>query len=114
MKRCHRCGTPWESEKKQPGPKEFCESCSAYLHCCMNCRYYEPGAHNDCYIGTTEWVGDKAGANYCDEFEFADADAPRGKDDRSRGARDALDRLFGGSGPADDEGRDAFDRLFGD
>ena len=26
MKRCHKCGEPWVSEKKQPAVKEYCEN----------------------------------------------------------------------------------------
>jgi len=115
MKRCHRCGQEWVSEKKQPAVKEFCANCSAYLHCCLNCRFHDPGAHNECYISTTEWVGDKAGCNFCDEFEFADADAEdRAGSARAR-ARDKLEDLFGSGGaPRDDDYRSRLDQLFGD
>ncbi len=100
MKRCHKCGTEWVSEKRQPGVKEFCAHCSAYLHCCLNCRFYDPALHNECAIPNTEWVGDRRGANFCDEFEFADtspkSDTPDAKRDK---ARKALDGLFGASTP---------------
>ncbi len=116
MKQCHACGAVWEDEvKKQPGPKDICGGCSAYLHCCLNCLYYEPGVHNDCYIPTTEWVGDKAGCNFCDEFTFADA-ADAGTETRpGDSARNALDELFGGGDESNDSGSlDDFKRLFGD
>lgn len=111
MKRCHQCHTPWVSEKKQPGPKDFCEACSAYLHACLNCRFYDPAKHNQCAIPTTDWVGDKAWANFCDEFEFADADE-KAANPASDPARSALDALFGESG-ATPKTRDDLDRLFG-
>lgn len=95
MKRCHACGAPWVSEKKQPGVKEFCEQCDAYLHCCLNCRFYDPSKHNACAIPNTDWVGDKTAACFCDEFEFADRDAPVRPDAKRDEARSALDRLFG-------------------
>lgn len=114
MKRCHQCKAPWVSEKKQPGPKEFCDSCGAYLHCCLNCSHYDPAKHNQCAIGTTDWVGDKAGLNFCDEFEFAEEGA-KGQD-RKDGDRSGFDALFGGETPDEKPktGRDGLDQLFGD
>lgn len=112
MKKCHKCGHEWVSVKQQPGVKDFCEKCSAYLHCCLNCRYYEPSVHNQCHIGTTEWVGDKQGCNFCDEFEFADS--ARAAEDSSKrdNARSALEGLFGGSdAPSDDDRLDFLKKL---
>ena len=96
MKRCHQCGHPWASGKKQPSPKDFCEQCSAYLHSCLNCRYHEPGRHNECVIPNTDWVGDRAGGNFCDEFEFCDA-IERGEETVGDRGRQTLEGLFGES-----------------
>lgn len=113
MKRCHKCGTPWVSEKKQPAVKDYCENCTAYLHCCKNCRFYDPSRHNECQIGTTEWVGDREGANFCDEFEFKDSEAQSKDTAKSAKAKDALDNLFGGEHEAA-PGLDDFKKLFED
>lgn len=117
MKACYRCGTPWVSEKKQPGVKEYCTKCSAYLHCCLNCRYHDPSRPNQCVISTTEWVGDRAGANFCDEFEFRDREESGRSEEERRRAVDMLDQLFGGA--AQEAGEDtarrvrSLDDLFG-
>jgi hypothetical protein len=72
MKNCHACQEPWEgSPGSQPGRNETCGKCGADLHCCLNCRLYDPSASNQCQSRTTERVGDKAKRNFCDEFEFA-------------------------------------------
>jgi len=117
MKQCHRCGAPWDGGgKKQPGVKDICDNCSAYLHCCLNCRYYDPSAHNECYIPTTDWVGDKEACNFCDEFEFAVRVDDKTNSNAGDDARSALDSLFGGS--EEDSGQsdklDNFKKLFGD
>ena len=96
MKRCHQCGHPWESGKKQPSPKDFCEQCSAYLHSCLKCRYHEQGRHNECVIPNTDWVGDRTGGNYCDEFEFVETVA-KGDETATGASRRALESLLGGS-----------------
>lgn len=71
MKKCHACGEPWDGAPgAQPGREETCVKCGAYLHCCLNCRLYEPTAHHECRSSTTEYVRDKEKRNFCDEFEF--------------------------------------------
>lgn len=115
MKACYRCGKEWVSDKRQPGVKEFCDACMAYLHCCLNCRFHDPHLHNQCKIPNTEWVGDRAGGNFCDEFEFVDAEA---KVDTTKGKQEAKDAFLGLFGASDDdspkEGSEAFKKLFGD
>ena len=106
---CHKCGAPWESDKRQPGFKETCTGCSAYLHCCKNCRFHTPSAHNQCYIPNTEYVADRKGLNFCEEFEFrsgpvkSDANA-----EKQQEARNKLDALFG----EEDKKPISFDDLF--
>jgi len=106
---CHKCGAPWESDKRQPGFKETCRGCGAYLHCCRNCRFHTPSAHNQCYIPNTEYVADRKGLNFCEEFEFktgaSGQDADAGKRQQ---ARDALNALFG----EEEKKPESFDDLF--
>ncbi len=71
MKKCHACGEPWDGAPgTQPGREESCVKCGASLHCCLNCRFYEPSAHHECRSSTTEYVRDKESKNFCDEFEL--------------------------------------------
>jgi hypothetical protein len=78
----------------------------------VNCRFHDASRHNECLIGTTEWVGDREGANFCDEFEFRDTDAAARGSSEAGKAKDALDSLFGGgedeSGPDLDDFRELF------
>lgn len=113
MKRCHRCGREWDSVKRQPGVKDFCEGCSAYLHCCLNCRHHNPALHNQCAIPTTDWVGNKAGVNFCDEFDFATNDEKNAGASSESKARDGFAQLFGASESAPPaEQMDRFKKLF--
>jgi len=66
--RCFRCKTPY-SFQQRVGRRDTCAKCDADLHCCLNCRHYNPGAHNQCNESQAEWVGEKDRANYCDYFE---------------------------------------------
>ncbi len=111
MKCCHNCGHPWESAKNQPAVKDFCEQCSAYLHCCLNCRFRDPAKHNECAIPNTDWVGDRAGANFCDEFDFKHMHEEQGKADAETKAKGQFDRLFGESSAGGGNPK-SFDDLF--
>jgi hypothetical protein len=114
MRLCHRCGKEWISDKKSPGVKETCPACDAWLHCCKNCRHHVPSRHNQCFIPNTDWVGDRAGANFCDEFEFAGRNAAGNDASAPKEVRGALDALFGGGDEPEERGRGALDKLFGD
>jgi hypothetical protein len=107
MKVCHHCQYEWVSEAKKPGFKEVCEKCSSYVHCCVNCKHHNPSLHNQCAIPTTDYVGDRTGANFCEDFEFKDAHADGG-DDQSK-ARNKLDALFGDE--SDSDGPDPLDQF---
>jgi len=73
MKSCHACRAPWEgSPGSSPGKAETCPSCGADLHCCLNCRLYDPSASRECRSRTVERVKDKDRRNFCDEFVFSE------------------------------------------
>lgn len=88
---CHKCGKAWEGV----GRVEFralC-ACGAYLHCCLNCRHYDPGAYHECRASaTTEFVSDKEKGNLCEEFDFARGNTG-GKGPKSRAD---IEKLFPG------------------
>ena len=51
------------------GFREECEQCSADLHVCKNCRFYDESAYNECRESSADVVREKERANYCDYFE---------------------------------------------
>lgn len=112
MKTCHHCSAVWDggTAKRQPGFKDACAQCGAYLHCCLNCRFYDPTKHNQCHIPTTEFVADKRHMNYCEDFEFRDGAEGDDRPDEADAARKALDDVFG----AAEEDPPDLDALFGD
>lgn len=48
---------------------DTCPQCDADLHCCKNCRFFDPSVHNECRETQAEWVRSKDKRNYCDYFE---------------------------------------------
>ena len=65
---CYKCGNEVVIDKR-PWRTSTCPKCEAYLHCCLNCRFYEKNAHNECREPEAKWVRDKEIANFCDYFE---------------------------------------------
>jgi hypothetical protein len=96
MKLCARCKNEVViTEKVARG--DTCKSCGAWLHSCVNCRFYCPGRHNDCSEPQAEYVRDKEAANFCDFFVFKESKSGESAsfEDRKKSARDAFDKLFG-------------------
>jgi len=94
MKSCHACGAAWE-EKFQPGLRDACMKCAADMHCCRNCRFFDPMKARQCASPTTDPPTDKENANVCDEFELADRQAPPpSKDDRKKALEEKWKNLF--------------------
>ncbi len=72
---CHKCGAEIEIIERVFFRAE-CEQCGVYLHCCLNCVFYDPHAPNQCKSPTIEWVSDKEKMNFCVEFEFVSTAHP--------------------------------------
>jgi hypothetical protein len=91
---CEHCGTKLDSSIPI-GRSSTCPNCNAYLHSCVNCRFYSPGRHNDCTETQVELVRDKSTANFCDYYVMREAGAKKAGKDTGKTARDAFDSLFG-------------------
>lgn len=65
---CWSCGAPFDPPLGKLSFRATCEKCSAALHSCQGCRFYQPGLPNDCQIPGTDPIRDRAVQNYCDEF----------------------------------------------
>lgn len=67
---CFHCGRSIQVLVGQKVLKrETCPECDADLHCCNNCRFFDPSVHNECRETQAEWVRSKDKSNYCDYFE---------------------------------------------
>jgi hypothetical protein len=67
---CQRCG----AQLKSPAGikiqrRDTCDSCGADLHCCRNCRFFDPAKSKQCAEPQAELVSDKEKSNFCDYFE---------------------------------------------
>jgi hypothetical protein len=94
---CYACGHELQLIGR-PGRSDLCPSCSASIHCCRNCRYHNPGAHNQCREPQAEWVRDREGANFCDYFEMRKGRPDIQTTDRAARAKQQLEELFRAKG----------------
>ncbi len=74
------------------GRRDACPLCDGDLHVCLQCRFHEPGAHNDCRETRAERVVDKERSNFCDWFEPGEGGVNGGADKDAVKAQ--LDALF--------------------
>jgi hypothetical protein len=98
MKTCHRCGREIRLLAKL-GRTDGCPYCSSDLKCCQNCRFFDPGANNQCREPQAEWCPEKEKANFCEFFEFREVSplsqpGMGGTKSSQAGARLAFDHLF--------------------
>ncbi|MBI5642678.1 MAG: hypothetical protein HY954_04295 [Deltaproteobacteria bacterium] len=54
----------------RPGRGETCPFCGADVKVCLNCRFHDRNAYNECREPSAERVVDKSKANFCEFFEF--------------------------------------------
>ena len=93
MKVCHACRKEL-ALGREIGRRDECPFCSADLHCCLNCRFFDRAAPKQCLEPIAELVRDKDKANYCDLFSFMDAAAGARPGGDAETTRKALDDLF--------------------
>lgn len=87
---CYFCGKKLEIEGRV-GRSDSCPHCRSDLHACVQCRFYDPAAYNQCGEPQAERVLDKEKSNFCDYFEFTG----RKKDaDKKRETFSKLEGLF--------------------
>lgn len=86
---CWKCHFEVEV-KERVGFHERCPDCDRPLHCCLNCKFYDPSYYNQCRETAAERVVDKERFNFCEYFSPGEN---RGQPSLSDG-RAKLDALF--------------------
>jgi hypothetical protein len=98
MKLCHHCGHEivlTSGLQRTDG----CPYCHSDLKCCLNCRFFDPGASNQCAEPQVDPVPDKSKASFCEFFAFREVSASGrpgmgGAQSDKENARAAFDALF--------------------
>jgi hypothetical protein len=89
MAHCYRCRSEMSFEGRVLR-EATCPSCHSDVHVCVNCRFYDRSAHNQCRDVAAEFVRDKERANFCEFFELAGGPNTSGKPSSGKAAFDSL------------------------
>lgn len=54
--------------------KDVCPACGKDLRCCVQCRFHDPGYHNQCREPKAGMVREREKANLCDYFSWSGAE----------------------------------------
>lgn len=101
--RCYRCGTALSELSLPLSRFDECPECSATLHVCRQCEYFDPHVPTQCTEDGAEEVTEKARANFCDWFKPGlNVFDGREKAAEDR-ARAELESLFGPAASRNDE-----------
>lgn len=94
---CFKCRNELEFIVKvgiKVGRQDICPHCTAYLHVCKNCRFYDPALHNHCRLTDADFIKDRETANFCAQFDFRDQDTQPEQDQSIVKAKAKLNDLF--------------------
>jgi hypothetical protein len=89
---CQACGALLSIEGTI-GRRDECEACGADLHACVQCRFYDTSASDQCRESEAERVQDKERQNFCEYFQLATGKGG-GSLKAENDARDKLEALF--------------------
>ena len=98
MRVCHQCGTDIGTVERV-GRRAACLKCAADLHCCLNCAFHEPKAHNHCREPQRERQVDEKAGNHCEYFSFRIGPRAAGTAAAAQEARARLEALFAATAP---------------
>ncbi|CAG1769769.1 hypothetical protein BAC2_00556 [uncultured bacterium] len=87
MATCFHCKGGLDSSAR-PGRADSCPKCGSDVKVCLNCRFYDRGAYNQCKEPSAERVLDKEKANFCEFFEFGGGTGPDEKEDPMKKLRE--------------------------
>lgn len=97
---CYHCGAEIEIEERVFRQQE-CPQCNVYLHCCLNCKYFDELAYHQCREDQADYVQDKKMANFCGYFKPGEKPNVIQKN-KSDEARQKLEALFNNPKGGDD------------
>jgi len=92
---CLRCGASLSALSLPLSRRDQCPECSADLHVCRMCVYFDKAVPRQCCEDGAEDVTDKDRPNFCDWFKPSDKAFNPSENADAVAAKDALAALFG-------------------
>ncbi|MDH5345913.1 MAG: hypothetical protein OEW59_09135 [Gammaproteobacteria bacterium] len=113
--RCYRCGATLEALSLPLSRRDECPDCTAPVHVCRMCVFYDKSVPKQCREDDAEEVSDKEKANFCEWYEPSATVFDPARLNAASRARADLVALFGEEAcdkPATDELTRAAEDLF--
>lgn len=104
--KCYRCGVSLAALTLPLSRRDACPGCSASVHVCRMCRFFDAAVPKQCREDDAEEVHDKEGANFCEWFVPSPQAFDPARAGKAARAKNELAALFGEAGaetPAGDE-----------
>ena len=92
---CYRCGESLADLSLPLSRHDQCPSCSADLHVCKMCVYFDARVPRQCREDGADDVTEKERPNFCDWFKPSDTAFDPARKDEAQAAEQALAALFG-------------------
>lgn len=92
---CYRCGASLSALSLPLSRQDQCPGCTADLHVCKMCVYFDAAVPRQCREDGAEDVTEKERLNFCDWFKPSDAAFDPNRKSEADAAKDALAALFG-------------------
>ena len=92
---CYRCGAALAGLSLPLSRYDQCPGCSADLHVCKMCVFFDAQVPRQCREDGAEDVTDKERPNFCDWFKPSDTAFDPNRKSEADAAADALEALFG-------------------
>lgn len=112
---CYRCGASLERLSLPLSRRDECPECSAPLHVCLLCRYFDRTVPKQCLEDDAEEVVNKEKSNFCEWFVPSETAFDPARASAAARAQKDLAALFGddtAAKPAADELTRAAEDLF--
>ena len=94
---CYRCGESLAALSLPFSRRDQCSSCSADLHVCKMCRFFDASVSRQCREDGADDVTEKERPNFCDWYVPTEKAFDPDRKSVTDNAREALDALFGDS-----------------
>ncbi len=100
---CWKCGHALDDMPRHLRRRDECPACSADLHVCRMCEFYDTSVAKSCREPVAEEVTDKERANFCDYFRGRPGVHAAGGVGEAQAARAQLEAMFGVDSEAGDQ-----------
>ena len=98
---CFRCGASLRALSLPLSRRDQCPQCSADLHVCKMCVYFDAAVPRQCREDGAEDVKEKERPNFCDWFKPSTAAFDPDRKSQADASEEALSALFGDSNQDD-------------